>query len=1243
MIITRLALSRPVLIFVAMLTLVLAGLVAYRSMRVELNPEVNFGVVTVSTTYPGAGPDDVNELISRRVEEAVSGVNGIREVTSNSQEGISVVTIQLELETNTDIALSDVRTKVDAIVNALPQDADKPVVNKFDNSSTPVMYLSLASTALNSRDLRTLVDDNLLDRFAQLPGVAQASVSGGDVREIQVRVSKAKLLEYGIGIADVQRAVQAASINAPAGSFVQGDLEYSVRVKSDFTNIQDVRDTILTIPGTAASGTNAAGRARQVKLTDVADIQDTIVERTAYSRLNGSDALVIAVSKTREGNAVQIVDAAKATITAIEKEFPVKATVTFDSSKQIRESLADVQFTLFFSVFLVAAVVFIFLHDWRGTLIVALAIPSALMGAFILMKAAGFTINNLSMLALILAVAVLVDDAIVVLENIFRHLKRGEDPRDAALNGRGEIGIAAVAITLADVVVFLPIAFTGGIVGQFFKPLALGYVFAVLISLFISFTLTPLLAARWYRAGEDVEHATGWFAQRFDRGFERFEHAYGRALEWALNHRWFVFTAGNTALLVIAMFIAGSFAGKGGNIKGAIPAAMPLFMIAIFVGIVVYVVNAMRAWDRPKRARNVTLGLVGASIAIYAVLATIMGHIPAPVVKGAPPLAPGTPPATMASNLPPAPVFALLITFLVWFVYFVFGHAMVGRPKAKFRYLGSAAAFGLLFPLAAVAGSIFSAWKGEDVFKFTFIPETDGTQINATIEMPVGTSLARTQQVVERIERVFVKNPNVEFTVSTLGTQPQTGNGVVNQGSNYAGVQATLYERGAFLDKVKFWEHGEKLRWIDATEVNAELLKQVGHIPGAQVTIQAAGGFSFGSPIQLSFTSDNHDLLVTTTQKVRDALAGGAVKGVINPQVSSKAGKPELRVFPDRLALADRGITPQTLGGAVRTLYQGDDSTKLRIAGREYDVRVMLDYQDRDDPNTLGTVPITYGGGAPVFLSQVAAIRQAPGLTKITRRARAEEILVTADTLPGVEAGTINGQVRAWLDSSKILPEGVTIRQLGQADSQAREQGGLILAFVSGLLAVYLVLASLYNNWLYPFIIQLAQPQAIVGAMLALIITNKAFSLIGFIGLVCLIGLVGKNAILLVDYTNTLRERGRSRHDAIVEAGPTRLRPISMTTIALLVGVLPIAAAIGRGSQFRETIGITIIGGMSLSTLLTLFVIPCSYTIFDDLSNLFSKLRGQPMAFGGPDGTQARPDGNVGDEPATSGEVPENS
>ncbi|MER3496776.1 MAG: hypothetical protein C4320_08440, partial [Armatimonadota bacterium] len=491
---------------------------------------------------------------------------------------------------------------------------------------------------------------------------------------------------------------------------------------------------------------------------------------------------------------------------------------------------------------------------------------------------------------------------------------------------------------------------------------------------------------------------------------------------------------------------------------------------------------------------------------------------------------------------------------------------------------------------------------------------------NATVEMPVGTSLARTEEVVKQIERVFMSDKNVKFTLSTLGSEPSGGrNGVSNQGSNYAGVQGTLYERGAFLDRVKFWQK-EQLRWIPAEEVTATLLRKVGKIPGAKITVSAGGGFGFGAPVQLSFTSDNHDLLLATAQKVRDGLASGKVPGVINPEVSSKAGKPELRVIPDRLALADAGLDPTTLGAAVRTLYQGDNSTKLRIQGREYDVRVLLDYADRDDPNTLATVPITFGRGAPIFLSGVSEIRRSPGLTKITRRDRAEEIQV-------------NTAVQKWLNDESLVPDGVNQRTLGQADSQARESGGLILAFVLGLISVYLVLASLYNNWLYPFIIQLAQPQAIVGALLGLIITNKAFSLIGFIGLVCLIGLVGKNAILLVDYTNTLRERGRSRHDAIVEAGPTRLRPISMTTLALLIGVLPIAAAIGRGSEFRETIGITIIGGISLSTLLTLFVIPASYTIFDDLSNLISRGLKKPLAFGGPGGHGEDPSREEG-EPA---------
>ncbi|HWA83785.1 MAG TPA: efflux RND transporter permease subunit, partial [Fimbriimonadaceae bacterium] len=567
---TKAAISRPVFVLMLMLGAILIGFLSYGSMHKELNPDVNFGSISVVTTYPGAGPEEINNLISRKIESAVSGVNGIREITSTSREGISQVSIAFELDTNMDTALSDVRSKVDSVTNDLPKDALKPTVSKNDFTSQPVLYLSIGSTKLNSRDLRDLIDKQLIDKFGQIQGVASADVIGGDVREIQVQVKKDKLLAYDLGINDIVRAVTMAAGNVPAGKIVTGTQEYSVRVLGDFTDPQQVKDLVFTVTDPHGGG-NGPAQTKTVHLSDVATVKDAVEERTQYSRLNGHDNITIAISKAKDGNAVDITQAADKVCQDIEKQYKDQGITfikTLESAKQITESLDDMRFALIFGVFLVALIVFIFLHNFRGMLIVTLAIPTCIFASFMAMKLFGFTINNMSMLSLSLAIGVLVDDAIVVLENIYRHLRMGEDPREAAINGRSEIGLAAIAITLADVVVFLPIAFMGGIVGQFFKPMALGFVIATLFSLFVSFTLTPMLASRWYRKGEDLEHPTGAFARWFERVFGKLENGYRRGLEWALNHRWFVFLMGFAILASVFMFIGGSFA------KNAVGAVM---------------------------------------------------------------------------------------------------------------------------------------------------------------------------------------------------------------------------------------------------------------------------------------------------------------------------------------------------------------------------------------------------------------------------------------------------------------------------------------------------------------------------------------------------------------------------------------------------------------------------------------------------------------------------------------------
>lgn len=1124
---TKTALTRPIFIFILVITTVLIGMLSYQGMRKENNPEVNFGTITVNTLYPGAGPDDVNQLITRKIEQAVSGVNGIREVQGQSQEGLSVVTIQLELGVNTDNALNDVRTKVDGILNNLPKDARKPVVGKFDNSAQPIMTMAVSSDTLNSRDLRDLVEDKIVDRFSQVSGVAQANLSGGDVREIQIRVKKDKLLQYGVGISDVLTAVSNANANVPGGKFVAGGQDISIRVKGDFTKVSNIQNVVVKVN----DPTNPQAKGKQIPLGAVAEIVDGIQERTRIARLNGEDTVVISLTKTKEGNTVEVNTAAKALIEKLKKEYPLKFTVSYDESTTVDEALKDVTFSLFFGIFLVAVIVYVFLHNFRGTLIVALAIPTCLFGAFIVMRAVGFTVNTLSMLGLSLAIGVLVDDAIVVLENIYRHLKMGEDPRDAALNGRAEIGLAAIAITLADVVVFLPIGFAGGIAGQFFKPLALTYVFAVLFSLFVSFTLTPLLAARWYRRGEDVEHPQGKFAVWFENRFGRLEGRYRSVLQWALGHRWFTFIAGNTLLLTVFMIIGGSFAPNAG---AAAKTGMPLMLIYVFGGGIATVCN------------------------------------------------------------------------LIFFRRFTL------RP------VWGGALFGLVFPLFAIIGFGFGQWKQESVFKFSFVPSTDPLQVKAAIELPVGTSLERTDEVARIVERAFIKNADVKFTITEVGKQSGSAFVAVNGATNFAEVTGTLYEKRSILDRIT-GSH-EKLRDRKANSIVTEITKEVGKIPGAEVRISGVSGFNFGAPVQLAFISDNRELLTKTVADIRDRLAAGEIDGVINPDVSVKSGKPEVRLVPDYRKAADLGVDALQLGSVIRTLYQGNDDSKMRVDGREYGVRVMLDYDDRNNRDTLASVPIRFNQGRPIYVSSVSQIDEAPGLTAINRRDRSEEIQISAYLLPGKAGGVVNGQIQQWIKDKNLLPEGVRLRPLGEADAQARESAFLMTALFLGVFLVYAVLAALYNNYLYPFIIQIAQPQAMVGALLALILTDQAFSVIGFIGVVALVGLVGKNAILVVDYTNTLRERGRSRHDALVEAGPTRLRPIMMTTLALILGTLPVAVALGRGSEFRQSIGTIILGGIILSTILTLVVIPVSYTIFDDLSNLIAKWMKKPLSFGGPEG-----------------------
>jgi HAE1 family hydrophobic/amphiphilic exporter-1 len=1107
---TLAAIKRPVWVWMLVVAALVMGWRALGSLPVEQNPDVTFPNISIQTAYFGAGPDEIETQISKKIEDAVTAVNGIQSIESTSIEGMSIVMLQFELSVNQDTALADVKSKVDAIVGDLPRDAEKPVISKLNFAAQPILYLAAESDRLSPMELRDYLDDRVSDRLSRIKGVADITVAGGRNREIRVAVHKNRLLSYGLGINDVMNAVRGATLNVPGGRITEGRNEASVRVKGEFRTVDELRNLVIPV----SNNQDPNGTPAIVQLRDIATIIDGPAERTDISRVNGRESVILTVQKTREGNTVDIDKAVRAELTKVSSESGVKFTATLESAKSVEESISDLNVALFIGIVLVIGIIYMFLHNFRGTLIVALAIPTCLFVAFAAVQALGFTLNIMTMLGLSLAVGILVDDAIVVLENTYRHLVAGEPPEQAAINGRLEIGLAALAITMVDLVVFLPVASMGGIIGQFFRPFALTVAAATFTSLFVSFTLTPMLASRWYRKGENLEDKHG-FAKWFDERFHAFANGYRNLLDRALKRRWFVFIAGWAFLFGVFMMIGAGFAPNMGEaLKGPI------------------------------------------GMAQMAVIASL-------VIMG---------------------------------LSFVFRR---GNWRIPLFGLG----FGLTLILFGALGFQLAQRKQAPLFTFRFFGGGDENQVAINLTMPPSSSLDRTTQVVQRIEKVAMSLPETKYVTTTIGSQ-QGGFGVGNSGSQYAQMNVTLNDRRVLMDSIAFWkEHEGKFRERETDEIVSDLQRKIGRIPDAKIIVAASGAFG-GAPIDVRLLSTNSEEVAPAAAKALKVIA--QIPGIVSPELSSKPGKPELVIRPDRTRMADNDISVSDVGLAVRGLYEGDTTAKYREAGQEYDIRVNLSDDVRQNPRELASVPVKFRQGNPVFLGDVATIQEGVGPDKVERRDRQRQIAVTAQLLPGFVPGTVGQEIDKRLGATN-LGKDVTFKQGGENEVQAREFPYMGQAFMLGLILVFLVLASLFNNLLYPLIIQLAQPQALVGALLALMVVNRAADVVAMIGVIMLIGLVGKNAILLVDYTNTLRERGRNRHDALVEAGPTRLRPIMMTTLAMVLSMIPVAMAIGRGSEFRAVLGVVIIGGLTLSTLLTLFVIPCSYTIFDDLSQSISR------------------------------------
>jgi HAE1 family hydrophobic/amphiphilic exporter-1 len=1053
---TRLSIQRPVFVIVLMASLLVMGLYSRSKMQVEERPRVDIPYVTVTTNYPGTGPGEIESQITKPIEDAVSSVNNIRSINSSSQYGVSFVQLEFVVGTNSQVAAQEVRQKIEGARKVLPRDVDPPVVDRFDVNARPVLYLGVQGDR-SPKELRFIADHAIKYQLAQVAGVGQVEVSGGQVREIQVRVDKERLQTYGLSINDVVAAVYRANANIPSGHISEGPQDFDARLVGEFQSIDELRQIRLPVQAIVP------GQPMVLNIGDVAEVLDTIAEPPGRTRLWYRDetgelqqrpGVGVVVTKLSDANTIEVVDGVKEALEKLEQTLPgkIRFVVLTDSSKNVRAQLEDINVSLILGSLLAVIVVFLFLHNLRGTLICAIAIPTSLIATFIPMYFLGQSLNSMTMLGLSLVVGILVDDSIVVLENIYRHLQRGEPPREAAFNGRTEIGLAAVTITLVDVVVFLPMLWMGGIIGMFFRAFGLTVAVSTLFSLVVSFTVTPWLASRWYRLGEDLETRRGAF-RWLEAGLEALDHGYRRLLGVALRNRWHVVVAGFGGLYLCLL------------------------------------------WAFP----------------------------------------PGQP------------------------------------SRLKIGYFNNA----------------------------------DESAVSVAIELPEGSSLEATDALMGQVERLLATVPEVRTMYASSGGIQGGGRSSPERGRQYGQIQVQLYERPDVIESLNpFARHdhrGDNWRQRSDMDVAAEMRKKVANVAGARLSVIPNRGFGgISAPVQVELLGDDLDQLRGVAMEMRQRIA--RLPGVMNTDISLRPGKPEAQIIVDRHKAAELGLEVSQIGVAIRNSIEGNIDAKYRERGEQFDIRVRLRDEDRASIDQLGRVMIgTRRVGnvrRAIYLKDVCTIRMGAGPTKIERKNRMRKVNVSAYLQPGVPAISVMQLVNNAV--ADVPLGGVQMSAGGESDRAKTEYPHLYASLLLSIILVYLLMAVLFNNLLHPLTIQLSLPMAFVGAILALIYMDQQLTIISMCGFIMLAGIVQKNAILLVDYTNTLRGRGYSRDAALQEAGPTRLRPILMTTLAMIFGMLPIALAIGRASEARAPLATAVIGGLALSTLLTLLVIPCIYTIFDD-------------------------------------------
>lgn len=1022
----NLSVSRPVTILMVVMVILLLGVVSLSKLSIDLMPELNFPMAVVVTSYEGAGPEEVEQIVTRAIEGQIGTINGVKNINSESSSGQSILIVEFGWGSDMDQKIFDMREKVDFIKPFLPDGVGEPMIIKMDIGMMPIMQLGISGDN-DLAVLKQIIEDKIQPRLERIDGVASVGLSGQKTREIHVEINPQRLEAYNLSITDISNTIRGENSNSSGGHVEQGSKDYLVRVKGEFSSLQELGNVLIPLK---TGGT--------VKLSELAEIKDTYKKSDSYSFLNGVPSIAVSIQKQSDANTVKVSDEVIKVLAELKNELPpnIEIKAAFDQAEYVRQTIDQVIDNGYMGALLAIIILLLFLRSIRSTLIIGTAIPISIITTFILVYFSGLTLNMMTLGGLALGIGMMVDSAIVVLENIYRHREEGLSRIEAAKVGTAEVGLAVTASTLTTVAVFLPIVFVEGLASQIFKPLALTVSFSLLASLLVALSLVPMLSSKLIRV-ETNGNGTG----KTKNIFQRLGKSWSNALAWL-----------------------------DGKYQGLLKWALNWRKTVIFITLA---------------------GLIG-SIA--------------------------------------------------------------------------------LIPLIGME----------------FIPATDDGYFSVSIRLPNSTVIEETKQVADQVEKVVASMPEVDSIFVSIGTQGGMGGA---SGSN----QASIIGRLVPLNQ----------RTRGVAEVADDIRNSVADLPGATINV-SGGDMAMGSQDPISIAIKGHDLEELKTIAEQFAEKVKEVPGTREVKTSVEKGNPELAIKIDREKASLYGVSSYQVASTVRNGLQGATSSKYRTGGEEIEIRVQLPERDRNSIDSLNRLMVPSLAGFNVPLEEIATIEYNTGPTKISRVNQSRQVTITGGIF-GRDLRSVTEDIKVAVDDIP-LPVGYSYELGGSNKEMVESFQSLGLALILAIIIVYMILAAQFEALLYPFIIMFSIPPTLIGVTGGLLITGRTFNVVTFIGVIMLAGIVVNNAIILVDYINTLRKRGLSKYEAILKAGPTRLRPILMTTLTTVLALVPQTLGIGEGAELSSPMATAVVAGLSFSTLITLVLIPVMYYILDEIGQ---KVRGK--------------------------------